>query len=98
MITEKQFLDAIDIIKKYQEQINSIIDNTIIKKELKTDIIEWCKKNNVSQRLYKAIKYNYDFGRLRYVEDIKSRSQLMIMRNIGKRSVDEFFDLINNNI
>lgn len=35
MITEKQFLDAIDIIKKYQIQINLIVDEVDITKKQK---------------------------------------------------------------
>jgi hypothetical protein len=93
MITEKQFLDAIDIIKKYQQQINSIIIKNI---EPKTDFMLWSKTNNISDRLKKAIELNYRHNRLKYVEDIKFKNDLMCLRNFGKRSIDEFFSIINN--
>jgi hypothetical protein len=93
MITEKQFLDAIDIIKKYQKQINSIIIKNI---EPKTDFIVWSKTHDISDRLKKAIELNYRHNRLKYVEDIKFKNDLMCLRNFGKRSIDEFFSIINN--
>jgi hypothetical protein len=56
----------------------------------------WSKTNNISDRLKKAIELNYRHNRLKYVEDIKFKNDLMCLRNFGKRSIDEFFSIINN--
>ena len=97
MITEKQFLKAIDIINNYQIQINQIVNNSIKIHNKKTDFLNWAINNNISSRLQKAIKYNYETGKIKYIEDIIQRSDLQKLRQFGRRSIDEFFYTINNN-
>lgn len=95
MITEKQFLEACDIIKEYQIQINSLVKNTLTSELTKTDFMEWAKNTDISVRLYSGIKFNYERGFIKYVEDVKTRKQFLKNRFLGKKSCDEFFNIIN---
>ena len=70
MITEKQFLDAVEIIKNYKIQVDEIVNNSIKTQIQKTDFMDWINNNEISVRLKKAITYNYKNGRIKYVEDL----------------------------
>ena len=97
MITEKQFLDAVEIIKNYKIQIDEIINNSIKIQAKKTDFMDWVNNNDISVRLQKAITYNYNHGRIKYVEDLTKISDFLTLRQFGRKSIDEFFYIINNN-
>lgn len=97
MITEKQFLDAVEIIKNYQIQVNEIVNNSIKNLNKKTDFMYWINNNDISVSLQKAIIYNYKHGRIKYVEDLTKISDFATLRQFGRKSIDEFFETINNN-
>ena len=105
MITEKQFLEACDIVKKYHAQIGKISEETLHPKTLLSD---WLKKHdNLSFRLSSALtciaKGYVDFvpgiSAPFYIKDI-TPERLGKLRNIGKKSIAEFNEIrqkeINN--
>lgn len=97
MITEKQFLDAVEIIKNYKIQVDEIVNNSIKIQKQKTDFMDWINNNEISVRLKKAITYNYKTNRIKYVEDLTKISDFVTLRQFGRKSIDEFFETINNN-
>ena len=97
MITEKQFLDAVEIIKNYKIQVDEIVNNSIKTQIQKTDFMDWINNNEISVRLKKAITYNYKTNRIKYVEDLTKISDFVTLRQFGRKSIDEFFETINNN-
>lgn len=97
MITEKQFLDAVEIIKNYKIQVDEIVNNSIKTQKQKTDFMDWINNNEISVRLKKAITYNYKTNRIKYVEDLTKISDFVTLRQFGRKSIHEFFETINNN-
>jgi len=94
MITEKQFLEAVDIVKKYHVQIGKISEETLYPKTL---ISDWLKKHpDISKRLsYQLDLISNGYFDIRgivapfYIEDITPQI-LNRLRGIGKESINEF--------
>jgi hypothetical protein len=102
MITEKQFLNALDIVKKYQIQISEIISETKIEQNFgKTPIMEWVEKQSKNRhrghnhvRLLNCLT-NYCYrneNNIKFIEDMTLK-EFMTIRNAGKKSWNKFLIL-----
>lgn len=79
-ITEKEFLDALDIVKKYQAQLAEIIsDVDVTPVSAKTLISDWVEKYKFehpdivkqNNRLFNQLTYHFCYSNVKvYVEDI----------------------------
>lgn len=80
MITEKEFFEALQIIRKYKSQINKVVDfEDIYSKEIKD-----C---NFSARLFKCLK----MARINTIQEliVFSINDISRFRNIGKSTIEE---------
>lgn len=101
MITEREFLNALDIVKKYQIQISEIISETKIEQNFgKTPIMEWVEKQSIRDggqnhvRLLNCLKnycYNND-NYIKFIEDMTFK-EFNTIRNAGMRSWKLFLEL-----
>jgi hypothetical protein len=102
MITEREFLNALDIVKKYQIQISEMISEIKIEPNFgKTPILEWVKKQSENRnrghnhvRLLNCL-HNYcvwNDNNIKFIEDMTLK-EFMTIRNAGMRSWNEFLIL-----
>lgn len=103
MITEKQFLEAVDIIKKYQAEVELRLKQ--IEHNNKTTIQQFIVnyQNGIynfemSRRLYNVLcnlyTYHTNYGNnIKYIEDFNKRSFLR-MRYAGLKSWIEFSEIL----
>lgn len=105
MISEKEFLDAIDIVRRYKEQVNNLAMQAEAVHAKKTLISDWINKNSdkISTRLYNALKYNDIWNPKNkilqkiYVEDLDRKSFLAI-HGTGKNTWIEFWNVLGDTI
>lgn len=84
MITEAEFLHAVNTIICYRQQIQKAIDQSLMMPKIK---IEDALKSRfeISRRLARALKYLNEFDEFNYLEDIK-REDLLKLPKIGTNS------------
>jgi hypothetical protein len=93
MITREQYLEALDLIESYHQQLRQLN----IERNL-TPIAEWDKFDRCSRRL-KNVLYNIRQGTpswVDYKEEFIENIQIHKMRkmpNCGKKSLNEFIEL-----
>ena len=102
MITEKQFLNALDIVKKYQIQISEMISEIKIEPNFgKTPILEWVEKQSKNRhgghnyvRLLNCLN-NYCYRNDNYIKFIEDMTfkEFNTIRNAGMRSWKLFLEL-----
>lgn len=100
MITEQQFLDAIEIVQKYQFQISQIISE--ISPEIsprKTLISDWIAKqygklndDKIEKKLFSCLEYYSNKYCVDYIEDVNIRDLRRVI-GVGKMTLDKFFEL-----
>ena len=102
MITEKQFLNALDIVKKYQIQISEMISEIKIEPNFgKTPILEWVEKQSKNRnRGYNHVRLmnclnNYCYRNDNYIKFIEDMTfkEFNTIRNAGMRSWKLFLEL-----
>jgi len=101
MITEREFLNALDIVKKYQIQISEMISEIKIEPNFgKTPIMEWVEKQSKNRhgghnhgRLLNCLK-NYCVwnNNIKFIEDMTFK-EFNTITNAGMRSWNEFLIL-----
>jgi len=88
-ITEKEYLEALDIVKNYRKQIDD--DCLIALVDAENIIIEEC---DISVRLINCLKYA-ELNKLKLI-DFKnfSKSELMSISHFGKKTLTELEEIL----
>lgn len=94
MITEQQFLEAVDLIKQYKIQIDNVLTEAGTIRKPKTLVDDWMARKDISVRLHKALTATEGSGNLKkrkfiWMEDITKR-EFLLTHFAGRVSWNEF--------
>lgn len=105
MVTEKEFLKALEVVKQYKSQINKLVEDVAKSKKeiadveilpLDTDIKDWLSfhkmnKNRINSRIINALTAMYEDGFI-YLSSI-DKKEFLKYNNVGYGTWEEFLTI-----